>query len=174
MSNQKDFATIKEMANKKLLNQEEKKVLSKLYEEKIDKRKAEIRTKQQAEYEQAEIKTLASIKAKAVVKKAVADIDKAEKMISQAEKTLKQNGVGYHKNYGDEKKTIKLSINSKYIEDERYELAEARELKAIQDKHLEKLSKIEELKTEIKLALYLPSMTRVDIDQILEAELAKL
>lgn len=174
MSNQKDFATIKEMANKKLLNQEEKKVLSKLYEEKIDKRKAEIRTKQQAEYEQAEIKTLANIKAKAVVKKAVADIDKAEKMISQAEKTLKQSGVEYHKNYGEEKKTIKLSIKSKYIDDERYELAEARELKAIQDKHLEKLSKIEELKTEIKLALYLPSMTRADIDQILEAELAKL
>ncbi len=170
----KDFATIKKMANKKLLGLKEKEVLTKLYEAKIKEKKEAIQKAQAKIYEQAEIDTFKKISQKAIVKNAIKLIDKSEQDIENAELLLKKNGVKYDKNYSDDKKKLELRINSHYTGEGRIELAEAKKLETLQNEQAERINKINLLQVDIKLALYLPTMTRLEIDEILDNELSKI
>ena len=168
----KDFETIKEMANKKLLNFEQKKVLSTLFESKINTKERETRAKQNEELRKAEKSILIEIGNRAEVKKALSIMLKAEQDIKESEKVLVKNSVRYeNESYNDKTRKLKLTSGSySYGEESHYPEA----LEKMKTKHQEKIEKISELKLKLKADIYALPMAYSEINEYIENELNKV
>lgn len=168
---EKDFKTIKEMTKKKILNSTDKAPLLKIFEGKILSKVSELKEKQTEELEKATKNTLAEIGNKVNVKKAMAVINQAEKLIKDSENLLAENCVKYDSDYSEKTKKLKL-ISGDYSYGERNQYPEA--LAKLRKEHKRQLKEAEELSTKIKLAFFEADITFADINEIIERELAKI
>jgi len=146
--------TIREMANKKLLTGEQKKVLYKLFEAKIDN----LKRQKSDELNKIEIDKATEITKEAknnkTIKNLLAIKTKAEKDIKEAVKSIEN--LGFHINYNG---LIEIDYS------------EHKEIIELRRKEREKLRKIEELKAKLLADIYCLPMTAQEMTSYIEDEI---
>lgn len=147
---------IREMANKKLLNGEQKKVLYKLFESKINCAIEKVRTETREEREKLENAILAKGKNDPVIKKLLQKIKQAREDESKAEKDIR--GLGFILGYHDE-----LGVYSAN-----------KELEKFNQSHDKKLDKMDELKYKLLADIHGLPMSYDEMVSYIEKELAKI
>lgn len=171
----KDFQAIREMASKKLLNFEQKKVLAKLFDQKINTKQDETRTQQGKEMETLKKKTLKSISNKASVKKAMAMLDQADKNEEKAKQILADNFVKYETgNYSDSYEGRKIKLVEGSYNHNKGETDYPTALKELQEKHDKKSNDIDELKLKLQADIYALPMAYTEITEYIDNEIAKV
>jgi hypothetical protein len=152
------------MANKKLLNSDQKKVLVKLFEQKIDTLKQEKLNEQAKVYEQASKDYLAKISKAEVITNAVAKLLKAEKDLKDANKVLDDYCLTYSdSNYRNDKRTLSLQYHN-----------DQPDLVGLKNKQNAKIEKINELKFKLLADINCLPMTYAEINDYIEGELSKI
>jgi len=155
MATQED--KIREMANKKLLNGEQKKVLYKLFEQKINDRISKTKADFYRVKDITERKILAEAKQSPAIKKLIAAIKQAEIDQKTAENAL--DNAGYKQGYHNEL-TISYSGHP-----------ELKKLEKLSDKTL---AKMEELKLKLLSDIHGLPMTYAEMTAYINSELAKI
>ena len=147
---------IREMSQKKLLSQEQKKVLFKIFSGKIESVKSSLIGKQQEEKREFKQGLLNDKKKIAEIKKLIARKNKLEQEIGGIEKRISDEG--YHLDYHD---TIEVSDYCDKVRN-----FEAGQCKVI--------SKVDELKTKLLADIYGLPMTYAEMNDYIEKEIAKI
>jgi len=162
----KDFSAIREMANKKLLNGEQKKNLHKLFESKINIRIAEQKGKDGVNYAEAEKNFLKKMASMSNVKKLMNDLDQADKTKEHAEKELNKIGLEYENKHYSDTKGRELDTcggaNDPSV------------LRTLREKQQDKVCKMEELKLELLANLHGLPMTYAEMTEYIDNEIAKI
>lgn len=152
---------IREMANKKLLNGEQKKVLYKLFEAKIEEKLTSIESRQGREFDKFEKKLLNAGKKNQQAKNLVDIIEKSTGAIEEADKKLHKIGLDYRGGYGDSVKCIELSHSNQTLDD-------------FKQKQSQKIDKINTLKLKLLADIHGLPLTYAELTDYVEKEIAKI
>ena len=159
----KDFSTIREMANKKLLNGEQKKTLHKLFESKIDTAIINEKQRHNKIEDKANKDFLEKIAKTKIVKDCMAMLLLADTNILKAEKNLSNLGLNFNENYQNKNRTLKTESYNE----------QPKELKTLREKNNEKIAKIEELKLKLLADLTGLPMTYSEMTEYINNEIEK-
>ena len=147
--------TIREMANKKLLTGEQKKVLYKMFESKINNLKQAKQTEQRVKLETIEKEILKKEKSSKTFKKLLSIIKEADKSKDKAKKEIEKRGFNLDY-YGNN-----ISIN--YMTN--------KEIDKISTDHHKKIKEIEELKNKLLADIYCLPLTAQEMTNYIEEEI---
>jgi len=152
----KQQETIREMASKKLLNGEQKRVLYRLFEAKITALKTKFEGKISSMRGDFQDELIRKAKKSPSISKILTEIERANKLIASLEDKLKE--AGYKLGYRDE---LELTYDNK-------------EHRKWEDDNEAKLKKIEDLKAKLLSDIYCLPMTADEMTSYVEDEIEKI
>jgi ribosome-associated translation inhibitor RaiA len=164
MATQTQQDAIREMANKKLLNGEQRKTLYKLFGQKIDNLLAKFKDKKSKERDGFENQILEAGRKNPTIKKILQDVETAKKLNREAEKAIKK--IGFELTNENDRDTEPANISLRY--------SQHPELQAWDKKQDGHERKIEELKLKLLADIYGLPMTYDELTEYVEEKIAKI
>lgn len=160
MTNQQQN-TIREMASKKLLTGEQKKVLYRLFDAKIDIARSQYQTKSNQEENAFGEELIKKAQSNKSIIAIVENIKKAHKVLTENEKALKDLGLEQQSNYNSSKLELRLTYSNK-------------EIQKFRDANREKYNAINELKVKLLSDIYCLPLTAQEMTAHIDNEIKQI
>lgn len=156
----KDEKTIRKMSEKKLLTGEQKKVLYKLFDAKINKLSSEVRSEQSKEFSKVHTDLTNKINKDAKVKSYLKTLKECDETKEKILKKIKDLGL-YFCEYG--RPEYKVNVENNYPV-----------LSKLHDKHNKVMTEVEELKMKLLSDIYCLPLTAQEMTSYIEKEIRKI